>query len=31
MKEINAKPIFHYGVSVSDELCDENCNFHGDC
>lgn len=31
MKEINAKPIFHYGVSVLDELCDEQCNFHGDC
>lgn len=31
MKEINLKPIFHYGVSVQAELCDEECNKHGDC
>lgn len=31
MEEINQKPIFHYGVSVDDGLCDDNCNFHGDC
>ena len=31
MKEINSRPIFHFGESVEDGLCDDSCNKHGDC
>ena len=31
MKEIQEKPIFHYGESVEKNNCDDNCNNNGDC